>query len=42
MSKRTGVVTVEYVVQDCPICGEIVVKHHFYPTDNKDKKKQIK
>lgn len=42
MSKHTRVVTVEYIVQDCPICGKIIVKHHLYPTDDKDKKKQMK
>ena len=42
MSKHTRVVTVEYVVQDCPISGKIIVKHHLYPTDDKDKKKQMK
>lgn len=42
MKKHTKVVTVEYVVQDCPICGKIIVKHHLYATDDKDKKKYIK
>lgn len=42
MKKRTKVVTVEYVVQDCPICGKIIVKHYLYPTYDKDKKKYIK
>ena len=41
MKKNTRVVTVEYIVQDCPICGKIIVKHHLYPT-KKDKKKYIK
>lgn len=28
MKKHSRVVTVEYVVQDCPICGKVVVKHY--------------
>lgn len=42
MKKHTRVVTVEYIVQDCPICGKIIVKHHLYPTNEKDKKKKMK
>lgn len=35
MKRHSKVITVEYVVQDCPICGKIVVKHCLYPKVDK-------
>ena len=39
MKKHSRVVTVEYVVQDCPICGKVIVKHYVdKPKGGKDGK----
>lgn len=37
MKKHAKVITVEYMVQDCPIYGKIIVKHHLYPQTAKIK-----
>ena len=39
MKKHAKVITVEYVVQDCPIYGKIIVKHHLYPEIDKKQEK---
>ena len=36
MKKHSKVVTVEYVVQDCPIRGKVVVKHYVGEGKNTD------
>ncbi|WP_288861280.1 hypothetical protein [uncultured Bacteroides sp.] len=36
MKKHSKVVTVEYVVQDCPICGKVIVKHYVGEGKNTD------
>lgn len=37
MKKHSKVVTVEYVVQDCPICGKVIVKHYLEQGNGKAK-----
>ena len=39
MKKHTRIITVEYVVRDCPICGKVIVKHHLYPEIDKKQEK---
>nr|DAE23392.1 MAG TPA: hypothetical protein [Myoviridae sp. ctcPl3] len=34
MKKHSKIVTVEYVVQDCPICGKVIVKHYLDNTSD--------
>ena len=37
MKRHSKIITVEYVVQDCPICGKIIVKHYLYPMVDKER-----
>nr|DAF51153.1 MAG TPA: MqsA [Siphoviridae sp. ct4Uy2]DAL94128.1 MAG TPA: MqsA [Caudoviricetes sp.] len=39
MKKHTRIITVEYVVRDCHICGKVIVKHHLYPEIDKKQEK---
>lgn len=41
MKKHTKVVTVEYIVQDCPICGKVIVKHYLEKGKDDGKQKPI-
>ncbi len=40
MKKHSRVVTVEYVVQDCPICGKVIVKHYLEKGKKSSDKKE--
>lgn len=42
MKKNSRVVTVEYVVQDCPICGKVIVKHYLDNGGKDNPKREVK
>lgn len=41
MKRHSKIITVEYVVQDYPICGKIIVKYYLYPMVDKRKNKFV-